>query len=231
MTKPQKVITIALWIAAVGMMVGVVALKSLPASRPPSVTEAQADGQTPNGASSSDAISAGTVLAESPDTLVQMGTVPPFTLIDQDNKTTGSSDLLGHPWVADFIFTNCASTCPLMSAKMMDLQTQLPKQIKLVSFSVDPQNDTPAVLKQYGAKYQAQPGRWMFLTGDAKTQEAVIRGLKLIFSPATANQPIAHDEHFVLVDSRGEVRGYYRMDRMDQLVRDAQELARQDGVN
>jgi protein SCO1/2 len=234
MTKPQKILTTALWIVAVALMLGVLALKNFP---PPHQSSAQssavpADSSVSNPAlADTPAINAGEVIAESPsDALTPMGPVPPFSLINQDKRPTTSSDLLGKPWVADFIFTTCATSCPLMSAKMMDLQKQLPDQIKLVSFTVDPERDTPPVLKQYAVRYQAQDGRWIFLTGDPKTEESVVRGLKLIFSPATADQPISHDEHFVLIDSTGQLRGYYRMDNIDKLIHDAQVLLQQGGT-
>ena len=75
--------------------------------------------------------------------------VPNFTLVDQDGRPFGNAQSSGHPWVADFIYTTCATQCPLMSLKMQSLQGQLPEDVKLVSFSVDPQHDTPTVLADY----------------------------------------------------------------------------------
>jgi len=89
----------------------------------------------------------------------------------------------------------------------VELQNQLPADVKLVSFSVDPVHDTPAVLKDYAARYHAQSGRWIFLTGDEKTQERVVGAMKLGFVPAQGSTPIQHDEHFVLIDAHGKIRG------------------------
>jgi protein SCO1 len=217
MSKPQKIITIVLWFAAVAGMLGVLAMKTLPPSAP---ILAQPPSQT---------------VADQPESSDApppvMYSVPSFKLVDQDAQAATSDDLLGHPWVADFIFTTCASLCPAMSAHMSELQSQLPADVKLVSFSVDPVHDNPAALKQYGERYHAIPGRWIFLTGDEKTQEQVIRGMKLGFVPAQDGNPIAHDEHFVLVDAKGQIRGFYDSyvpDRLQQLVRDARALT-QDG--
>jgi protein SCO1 len=218
MSRPQKILTIILWIGAVAGMVGVVAMKTLPAntagpSTEPSPTLAQFR-QDP---------------ADSPDALLPtLYAAPTFALIDQDGNPATDSQLLGHPWVADFIFTTCASLCPTMSAQMSALQDRIPADVKLVSFSVDPTHDTPAVLKEYALKYHAQPDRWIFLTGDEKTQERVVRAMKLGFAPATADTPIQHDEHFVLVDAQGKIRGFYDsfvLERMDALVHDAQSLS------
>jgi protein SCO1 len=218
MSKPQKILTIVLWTLAVGGMVGLVAMKTIPAgtqqmpTTEPSPAAAQIIADPVN---STD--------VELPD----LYPAPSFTLLDQDGKNTSETQLLGHPWVADFIFTTCASLCPRMSGEMEHLQGELPSDVKLVSFSVDPKNDTPPVLKAYADEHHAQPNRWIFLTGDEKTQERVVRAMKLGFAPASAGVPIQHDEHFVLIDSHGNIRGFYDSfvpDQMDELVRDATSL-------
>jgi protein SCO1 len=215
MSRPQKILTIILWIIAVAGMVGVVAMKTLPA----------------NSASSSAQSASAVVQVRADPADVPLATsypAPSFTLIDQDGNPATNVQLLGHPWIADFIFTTCASLCPTMSAHMSDLQGQLPADVKLVSFSVDPTHDTPAVLKEYGARYHAQPNRWIFLTGDQKNLERVINAMKLGFTPGTADTPIQHDEHFVLIDAEGKIRGFYDSfvpEKMDALVHDAQTLS------
>jgi protein SCO1/2 len=210
MSKPQKIITIILWIVAVGGMVGVVAMKTLPVN---SNANSQAAGFVSAGA---------TDTPSSPPPILYPA--PSFALTDQDGNPATNAELLGHPWIADFIFTTCASLCPTMSAHMSELQDRLPADVLLVSFSVDPAHDTPPVLKEYAARYRARPGRWIFLTGDEKTQERVIRAMKLGFAPAAGNTPIQHDEHFVLIDAQGKIRGFYDSfvpERMGALVHDA----------
>src|ERR1051326_7113622 len=69
--------------------------------------------------------------------------LPDFSLTDQTDKTVTLADLRGKVWVADFIFTNCGGTCPLMTDKMRKLQEGLPSEIRMVSITVDPSRDTP----------------------------------------------------------------------------------------
>jgi cytochrome oxidase Cu insertion factor (SCO1/SenC/PrrC family) len=99
------------------------------------------------------------------------GSVPDFTLIDQHGRPLRKSDLAGNIWIANFIFTNCPDECPLMTAEMARLQADLADvlDLRLVSITVDPQHDTPQILSQYAARFQANPERWFFLTGDKGT--------------------------------------------------------------
>ena len=109
------------------------------------------------------------------------GLVPSFQLIDQNGAPFGSPQLLGKIWIADFVYSTCPGPCPMISSRMGELQKPLrDTDVKLVSFSVDPQHDTPAVLRNYAAKLDAQPGRWYFLTGDKDTIYRLSRdGFKL----------------------------------------------------
>ena len=149
-----------------------------------------------------------------------LGEVPPFSLVNRDGRTVTRDDLAGAPWIADFVFTRCAASCPMMTdrmarlAKDLDLGAAVARgvpRIHLVSFSVDPGHDTPAVLAAYAGRYKA-PTNWLFLTGP---QEAIHRlsrdGFKLAVAPAggPADEPILHSTRFVLVDARSRIRGYY----------------------
>ena len=104
------------------------------------------------------------------------GTVPDFTLISQAGQTTNLKDLEGKVWVADFIYTNCTGPCPRMSSEMRQVQEAVRNltEVKLVSFTVDPVRDTPQVLAVYAKRFQAEPSRWLFLTGE----QAVLRKLQ-----------------------------------------------------
>jgi protein SCO1/2 len=209
MSKPQKMLTICLWIVAVVAMVSVLVLHNLPAGRQSAA------------AAPATILSAATPPDEPPPIFYD---VPNFTLIDQAGKPLGNAQLLGHPWVADFIYTTCATQCPLMSLKMQGFQDQLPPDVKLVSFSVDPEHDTPAVLTEYAGRYKAQPGRWIFLTGQPKLVYKVIAGMKVGVIPAQGGNPIEHDVHFILIDRWGRVRGAYNSGvaaQMDKLLSDA----------
>ena len=144
--------------------------------------------------------------------LLTYGAVPEFSLIDRTSKSITLDDLKGNVWVADFIFTNCAGTCPLISEQMSKLQETLPREIRFVSFTVDPLRDTPEVLAQYAKRYKAERNRWFFLTGDkAALHDLCVKGFKLALDEASGTEvePITHSTRFVLIDKQGRIRGYY----------------------
>ncbi len=155
--------------------------------------------------------------------------VPDFSLIDQDEKTVSLSSLRGRVWVADFVFTNCGGPCPLMTARMARLQTQINNpNVMLISFSVDSKRDTPAVLKAYAKRFNADESSWRFLTGDGAAIQTVARGMLASVQPATADAPIIHSERFMLIDSTGTLRlAAHSSDEaaMDHLVEQAKTLA------
>jgi len=138
--------------------------------------------------------------------------LPDFSLTDQTDSTVTLADLKGQVWIADFIFTNCAGTCPMMTDKMRKLQEKLPTEVRMVSITVDPARDTSKALAAYAAEQGATRDRWLFLTGDKQAlHDLCIKGFKLPLdeSGGTAAEPIAHSMRFVLVDRQGEIRGYY----------------------
>jgi protein SCO1 len=141
-----------------------------------------------------------------------LGEVPGFTLTNRDGRAVRLADLAGKPWIADFIFTRCGSSCPLMSRRMARLDRDLPATlpIRLVSFTVDPDYDTPEVLERYAKSYGA-PARWLFLTGPSQEMRRLsIAGFKLALDASGGgSQPILHSTRFVLVDGEGRIRGYY----------------------
>ncbi len=163
--------------------------------------------------------------------LPKIGIVPSFQLTDQNSESYGSQQLLGKIWIADFIYSTCPGPCPMISTRMGELQKPLrDTDVKLVSFSVDPQRDTPAVLREYAAKLNAQPGRWHFLTGDKNTIYRLSRdGFKLATDDGGAAGPI-HSTRMVLVDRSGMIRGYYDAtdaDAVTRLLADTSHLRRE----
>jgi protein SCO1/2 len=165
--------------------------------------------------------------------LPHLGAVPDFTLTERSGEKVPLSDLKGKVWIADFIFTNCAGSCPIMSSTMTNFQEQLKdvKNILLVTFTVDPERDTPEVLMAYAELYRAAPSRWLFLTGEKQKIAYLTREgfrLALATDSASASEPIIHSTMFVLVDREGVIRGYY--DSTDEkiltkLINDARRLA------
>ncbi|MGA2583405.1 MAG: SCO family protein [Tepidisphaeraceae bacterium] len=212
MRREQKILILALWLVAGMAIVSVAAIKwARLAEKQPT---ANPDAVVSNAGSEEESL---------PD----LYPAPEFTLTDQHNQTITKSQLLGHPWICDFIFTTCADACPLMSTRMSALQNKLPPDVKLVSFTVDPLHDTPEVLAKYAQAYHAQDGRWLFLTGPVQTEDDVIRGMRLYFQPAQGQSVIQHSQHFVLVDAKGSVREYYDssiLGETDHLIADVQRL-------
>jgi protein SCO1/2 len=150
-----------------------------------------------------------------------LGEIPQFELLNQQGSKFGRSALDGHVWIADFIFTNCESSCPRMSSKMHLVQGATGPQVKLVSFTVDPARDTPQALAEYGKKYSADTRRWTFLTGDTATLDMLDHdAFKL------GNLNMDHSTRFVLVDKKGRVRGYYGLFDGDPVARLAKDAAR-----
>lgn len=141
--------------------------------------------------------------------LPDYGRVEPFELVDQQGTMFKSHERLqGKVWVAAFIFTTCNGPCPRMTAQMRKVQdaTREMADVALVSFSIDPENDTPPKLAEYASRFQADPRRWAFLTGDP----AAIRRLGVdTFHLADPQEKLAHSSRFALVDSRSRIRGYY----------------------
>jgi len=166
-------------------------------------------------------------------TVSSYGTVPSFQLVNQNGQVFGSAQLAGKIWIADFIYTTCPGPCPMISSRMSELQKPLEKtDVHLVSFSVDPEKDTPEVLRGYAEKLQAEPARWDFLTGPKSTIYKLSHdGFKLAVSDGSDAEGIpVHSTRMVLVDRHGQIRGYYdaaEADAMTKLVADTNHLLRE----
>ena len=161
------------------------------------------------------------------------GTVPGFQLTNQNGQPFGSAQLSGKIWIADFIYTTCPGPCPMISSRMSELQKPLQKtDVHLLSFSVNPEKDTPEVLRGYADKLQAEPGRWDFLTG---AKPAIYKlshdGFKLAVSDGSDAPGIpVHSTRIVLVDRHGQIRGYYdatEPEAITKLLADTNHLLRE----
>lgn len=162
------------------------------------------------------------------------GVLPHFKFTDENGHEFTDEALRGHPTFVSFLFTRCDSICPVQTAKMQLLQEQtFGTDIKLVSFSVDPDYDTPARLEAYARRFQANPDRWRFVTGPADQMKQLVTGSFMIAMDNDARPGevpnIAHQNVFMLVDSELHLRGSYDANDMadlDRLQQDARYLAR-----
>lgn len=168
--------------------------------------------------------------------LADYGEVPPFATVDEAGKPFTRETVRGKTWAAAFVFTRCPSACPRVTKVMREIQTQAAArhvELRLVSFSVDPDNDTPEVLRRYAADYGADLASWSFVTGDASAVKATAeRGFKIAVDgtadPSKADFGITHGTQLVLVDPNARIRGYYSTadeQALRDLVDDASGLA------
>ena len=109
--------------------------------------------------------------------------VPEFAFVERGGKTVTKADLLGKVWVASFVFTRCSGPCPAVTATVARLQSELAHEpnVRFVTFTIDPDRDTPDELKKYADRFRADPERWLFLTGkEAIVHELATSGFKLL---------------------------------------------------
>jgi len=161
--------------------------------------------------------------------------VPAFSLTDQEGRTVTKEDLRGKIWIADFIFTRCAGPCPLMTARMLEMQKALVKtpDVKLVSVTVDPEHDTPEVLKVYAEANFADPDRWMFLTGDKAVIEKLVTEGFMQHLSEEDGEPV-HGTMFLVVDGNGMVRSARMLEDPElipKILMDTGNLLREQGAN
>ena len=119
-------------------------------------------------------------------------TVPQFSLTERSGHPINRDDLQGKVWVANFIYTKCTETCPTQSLQLARLQDDFAdaRDLRFVSITVDPKNDTREVLTEYAGRYGADRERWLFLTGDKREIYCLATGLKLgVVDPSDPNPP------------------------------------------
>ena len=174
--------------------------------------------------------------------LPKISTIPPFTLTERSGRIIKNSDFAGKVWVADFVYTTCPGPCPLVTAEMAKIQQAEvgDPHVQLVTFTVDPQNDTPPVLAAYADKFHADPNKWWFLTGPEKPLYALIENGFLQAVQDNRGQPqqdgqftVTHSTYFALIDANGAMRGAYQSqdpDECKQLLSDIHALEQEAGL-
>ena len=199
MSNAKKILIGSLWIAAACAVLGFVTLSRENARRQSNV---------PANLSADQPI----VIDEKgipldPDTLPVLFPAPEFSLIDADENEFKSSQLDGQVYIARFFFSSCPGVCPMMSRRVTDLQkTVTDERIKFVSFTVDPETDTPAVLREYRDKvWSLDKSRNIFLTGSID----LMRKLPSDFHFIEITKPEDHVAKLILIDRAGNVRGLY----------------------
>lgn len=141
-----------------------------------------------------------------------------YALVDQEGRPFDPEALRGKVWVAGFVFTSCPSSCPAVTKAMADLRARFDRYsvpVEMVSFTVDPQHDTPEVLAAYMAEQALPSDRWRFVTGEPTAVFRLVRhGFQLGVGEREADAEgvaydIAHSTKLALVDGNGGVRGFY----------------------
>jgi protein SCO1/2 len=136
--------------------------------------------------------------------------MPDFVGRDQNGHSISAADLRGYPVIGDFIFTRCRGVCPTLTAHMVALQRATPaSRARFVSFSLDPDYDTPAVLKAYAARWKGDPARWRLVTLEPESLETILAAVESASAsdPASSTEP--HTTRFFLIDALGAIRGTY----------------------
>lgn len=165
-----------------------------------------------------------------PAALPVLSTVPEFRFTDENGKTFGSHELKGKIYIANFMFTSCKTSCPILLKKVQKVQHRMRGVIDraaIVSFTVDPETDTSEVLFAKARELKANPTVWRFLTASKEdTKNLLVRGFKVPVGEkeiANSIMEVAHSNKLVLVDQDGRIRGYYGLEdrSINQLMIDA----------
>ncbi|MEG0916206.1 MAG: SCO family protein [Myroides sp.] len=147
-----------------------------------------------------------------------------FSFQNQNNKTITQKDYENTIYVADFFFTTCPTICPIMTDNMVWLQDKIKDMpnVKLLSFSVTPDIDTPEVLRKYADKKGVIDAKWNMVTGDKKAIYYLARQSFLAVKTETTGElyDMVHTENFILVDKSGRIRGFYDGTNLDQVKGD-----------
>lgn len=159
-----------------------------------------------------------------------------FEFVDTEGRTVTKADLLGKPWIVCFVFTHCAATCPMVTNSMRELQDRLKDfDFRLVTLTVDPDRDTPEVLKGYGEARGADFSKWMFLGGEQRAIYKLIHGSfkmpvkEMIGKDRQPGFEFIHSNNIILVDANGVVQGKFdatKGEAMSALRREIQKLAK-----
>ena len=171
-------------------------------------------------------------MAAHAEPLPNIAPAPEFNLVDQNGKDFSLTQLRGRVAVVTFIFTSCSDSCPLLTAKLVQVNDMLGSEapeVMFVAITVDPMNDTPAVLKRYANLYSAPEGQFTFLTGDFDAIQEVVRSYGAYFN-VKGDRDVDHTFLTSIVDQSGTLRVQYLGWRFDpqEFVGDLKSLVHED---
>ncbi|MFC3415587.1 SCO family protein [Algoriphagus hitonicola] len=139
--------------------------------------------------------------------------IPEFSFLNQEGNSVGRSEMEGKITIVDFFFTSCPSICPVMSKEMERVNDMFrdEDQVRIMSISIDPEYDTPEILREYAERHGANPGKWDFLSGPKdETYDLARCGFALPTLDGKGNpDDFVHSDKFILIDEQGRIRGYY----------------------
>lgn len=162
-------------------------------------------------------------------------TIGEFSFQNQLGKTITEKDIENKVFVAEYFFTTCGTICPIMNKQMQRVQAAYKgnKKVKILSFTVDPENDDVEQMKRYADSHHADPNQWWLLTGEKSKLYELARKSFFVLKPAEtqnlgdAGSDFIHTNNFVLVDQNKRIRGYYdgtSSEEVDKLIKDIQLL-------
>ena len=160
-------------------------------------------------------------------------TIPDFEYLNQDSVLIASKSMKGKIWISDFFFTHCPTICPPMTSQMKRLNgmlSDLSNEIQFMSFSIDPQRDQPARLREYIKEHEIVASNWQFFTGNEEATHRLGVESFLVHTGTDDTEGsggFAHGDIFTLVDKEGHVRGIYHgtiVEDVDQLEKDVRKL-------
>ena len=150
---------------------------------------------------------------ECPSTDAGQHYIPDFSFMNQNEEFIGRAEMEGKITIVDFFFTSCPSICPIMSKEMERVNDRFRDEprVQIMSISIDPEYDTPEILKSYADRHNAIPGKWHFLSGPKEeTYQLAKCGFVLpILDGNGVPDDFVHSDKFVLIDEHGRIRGYY----------------------
>lgn len=158
--------------------------------------------------------------------------IRPFSFVNQYGEAFGTNELEGSVWIANFMFTNCTSVCPTTSMEMAKIQKELAEkdlEVELVSFTVDPENDSPERLKQYLRHYTDDDSNWHLLTGytQAEIERFAHDQFQAMVKKSEDSDQIIHSSSFYLIDQNGKIVNKYHYSHhnyLEALIKDIEKI-------